>query len=91
MQDLPLHLPTCDPNQRLFPPEWKESYFRRHFNEVRGGYVCPNCDQVFIGIAGFSQLEADHIIPFTKGGLTIWANLVLLCKKCNLAKSNKIS
>lgn len=36
------------------------------------------------------NLEFDHIIPFSKGGATTYRNLQILCKKCNIGKSNKI-
>lgn len=35
-------------------------------------------------------LEFDHVIPHSKGGATSVNNLQLLCRKCNLEKSNKI-
>ena len=37
-----------------------------------------------------SDLEFDHIIPISKGGATTFRNLQLLCKACNLKKSDNI-
>ena len=90
MSTIPSSLPPCDPKTRLFPPEWKEAYFRRNYDENHGGYVCPDCKQVFYGPKGFRQLEADHIKPYSQCGLTVWENMTLRCKACNLAKSDKI-
>ena len=36
------------------------------------------------------NLEIDHIHPISKGGDNRISNLQVLCKKCNLKKSNKI-
>jgi len=36
------------------------------------------------------SLEIDHIHPISKGGLTEVMNLQVLCKPCNLIKSNKV-
>lgn len=35
-------------------------------------------------------LEFDHIIPFSKGGAATYRNIQILCKGCNIQKSNKI-
>ncbi len=37
------------------------------------------------------RLELDHIIPVSKGGLTTFDNIQLLCKSCNCSKYNKIT
>jgi 5-methylcytosine-specific restriction endonuclease McrA len=90
MVDIPEDLQPCNPQARTFPLMWKEAYFRLHFNTELKGYVCPTCKIVFRGPKGFKELKADHIYPFSKGGLTIWDNLQLLCYRCNLSKSNKV-
>lgn len=49
----------------------------------RDGGKCVQC-------GGQENLEFDHIIPFSKGGATTYRNMQLLCKNCNIEKSNKI-
>lgn len=34
------------------------------------------------------DLTLDHLIPRSKGGKTVWTNLVTACKKCNARKGN---
>lgn len=91
MNNLPRGLNVCDPNQRNFPIAWKEAYFRMHLDKDLGGYVCPGCLSVFRSSKGFAQLRGDHIYPFSRGGLTVWENLQLLCARCNLKKGCEIN
>jgi HNH endonuclease len=49
----------------------------------RDGGKCTQCGST-------SYLEFDHIIPHTKGGATTVANIQLLCRSCNLKKSDRI-
>jgi 5-methylcytosine-specific restriction endonuclease McrA len=44
---------------------------------------------MLIGRKGLSLLQSDHILPWSKGGLTTWANLQLLCRPCNIKKSDR--
>jgi len=34
-------------------------------------------------------LTVDHIIPKSRGGKTIWTNVVVACKPCNMKKGNR--
>jgi hypothetical protein len=49
----------------------------------RDGGKCVKCGSQ-------ENLEFDHIIPISRGGANTYRNLQILCKKCNLEKSNKI-
>ncbi len=51
-----------------------------------GEYVCANCGSKF---KTRERLQIDHIIPMSKGGLTIPENLQVLCRTCNMQKSDK--
>jgi len=53
----------------------------------RDGGRCVKC-----GKRGFgAEIHFDHIIPFSKGGSSnIAENIQILCKECNLKKSDKI-
>lgn len=31
----------------------------------------------------------DHILPLSRGGMHVWGNIRLLCKRCNYAKGNQ--
>ena len=37
----------------------------------------------------FYEMEADHIVPWSKGGKTVKENCQMLCRHCNRTKSNK--
>ncbi|MBR5514478.1 MAG: DEAD/DEAH box helicase family protein [Ruminococcus sp.] len=51
-----------------------------------GKYVCANCREEF---DTRKYLQVDHIIPMAKGGLTVRENLQILCRTCNMRKSDK--
>lgn len=45
-------------------------------------YTCVDC-------GSRESLEIDHIKPISKKGLSEFSNLQVLCKSCNIKKSNK--
>lgn len=65
--------------------ELKECVFEKSRNED-GDYVCAECGEVF---RTREFLQIDHIIPMAKGGLTVQDNLQVLCRTCNMRKSDK--
>ena len=63
----------------------RESVFEKSKNED-GDYVCAECGKIF---RTREFLQIDHVIPMTKGGLTVKENLQVLCRACNMRKSDK--
>lgn len=49
----------------------------------RDGYTCQYC-----GKRG-GDLTVDHVFPKSRGGRSIWENLVTACRPCNLKKKNR--
>ena len=49
------------------------------------GGVCAKCGKQF----KLDEMQADHIMPWSKGGKTELDNCQMLCSHCNAAKSNK--
>ena len=52
--------------------------------ENQGG-ICPICKKHF----EINEMQADHIVPWSKGGKTEIQNGQMLCAKCNREKSDK--
>lgn len=58
---------------------------REEWAEVltKNGGQCVHCGTT-------ERLERDHIVPMSKGGLTVPENLQPLCRSCNAAKGNRV-
>jgi hypothetical protein len=61
----------------------------REYIKSRDFYSCQTCKNSTQNEKNL-LLEIDHIIPLSKGGLTIEENLQTLCWKCNRSKGSKI-
>lgn len=52
---------------------------------ARDRHVCAYCGGRF----GGSALEMEHVIPSSRGGRTVWQNVVSACRACNQRKGNR--
>ena len=66
-------------NLRRFTKDQKQTMF-----EEQGG-ICILCRKTF----EISQMEADHITPWSEGGKTEAENGQMLCKECNRRKASR--
>jgi stress response protein SCP2 len=62
----------------------------RHISQSVKNAVWLRCQGRCVQCASTQYLEFDHIIPFSKGGSNSENNIQILCRACNLAKSNQI-
>jgi len=69
--------PPKKPSPRYIPSEVRIKVWHRDEGK------CKRC-------GAKEDLEFDHIIPVSKGGSNTENNIELLCKSCNMKKSNKI-
>lgn len=51
---------------------------------IRDERKCQYCQKVL----DFEDQTLDHVIPRSKGGKSIWENLVLACRSCNRKKAD---
>jgi len=63
--------------------QFSEKDMRKVYEKQQG--ICPICGDKF----SIDEMEADHIIPWSKGGKTTIDNCQMLCKMDNRTKSGK--
>ena len=51
---------------------------------ARDDYTCQYCGKKFPS----EDLTFDHVTPRSKGGRTMWTNVVTACSSCNLVKAS---
>lgn len=60
------------------------SQFQRRVCFAADRYKCAYCRRRYAR----GELNCDHYLPWSQGGLTVLLNLVTLCRGCNITKSN---
>lgn len=63
-----------------------EVIFSRQNLFLRDQFTCQYCGKL---LKNTKERTIDHVIPKSRGGKTVWTNVVLCCKKCNLKKGNR--
>lgn len=70
---------------RAFDENTKATVYER-----QGGHCAnPECIHGKEKVWEIEEMEADHIVPWSKGGHTVLDNCQLLCRDCNRRKSGK--
>ena len=50
---------------------------------LRDRFSCQYC-------GAREELTFDHVVPRSKGGMTVWENVVAACSSCNLRKADRL-
>jgi len=53
---------------------------------LRDRFSCQYCGRPFPS----QDLTFDHVVPRSRGGTTVWTNVVTACGGCNLLKGNRL-
>lgn len=82
MEDLFQHIENLCPkdSKRIFDEVQRRVIYRKHNG------ICQICGKK----CEWDNYQADHIIPWSKGGMTIVENGQVLCSKCNQEKGANI-
>ncbi|RUM89323.1 MAG: HNH endonuclease [Thermodesulfatator sp.] len=63
-----------------------EVVFNRANLYMRDNYTCQYCGK---SVKNPKDRTIDHVVPRSRGGKTVWTNVVLCCRKCNLRKGDR--
>lgn len=80
--DLYRFLLQTDPRPWYIPKQTRRVLIRR------AGFCCMVCKRVYRG--RYDYMHIDHIQPIARGGKATLDNLQVLCRSCNLQKSDHI-
>ena len=90
--DQQVHSPSFEMNipsvisLKEYVPIDRRPAFTRFNVFLRDGFSCQYCGGRF----ATEQLTFDHVIPRSRGGRTLWENVVTACSPCNLHKGNRL-
>ena len=65
-------------------PRTLQRKFSRRALFARDGWRCVYC-----GTSG-GRLTLDHVVPRSRGGESVWENVVTSCAPCNMRKGNRL-
>jgi len=69
-----------------FVPLSRRPAFTRFNVFLRDSFECQYCGDDFPA----PDLTFDHVVPRSRGGRTLWENVVTACQTCNLRKGNRL-
>ena len=64
---------------------YRRPAFTRFNVFLRDSFQCQYCGGGFAS----EELTFDHVVPRSRGGRTLWTNVVTACQDCNLRKGNR--
>lgn len=72
-------------NERDYDSDTYRETGRNTFSQNNGWYTCVRCGKRF----RWKDIDVDHIVPKSKGGMDSSYNLQAMCKHCNRSKGNR--
>lgn len=80
-----MRLPSVIALKEYIPTSRRPAFTR--FNVfLRDRFTCQYCGEKYVA----NDLTFDHIVPRSRGGRTMWTNVVTACGTCNLAKGSRL-
>jgi len=80
-----LCIPAVVRLKREVSPVKKGVKFSRINILTRDGFRCTYCNEKKLP----KELTYDHVFPSSRGGKTVWENIISACYKCNRRKGNR--
>jgi len=90
--DRAVHSPSLEMNLpsvislKQYVPMSRQPAFTRFNVFLRDAFSCQYCGGLFAA----EGLTFDHVIPRSRGGQTLWSNVVTACAPCNIKKGHRL-